>query len=157
MSKKANCSIKFKDVLVDKYARNIDYQPLRLGTLLPASICHLSLISDLTDSHTTLLNVMFKQFASSKDLQLPDLKKLVLFSPVGDKLDGFYREWYEGSTPHLRLASPESARDRVETLQADLIKASTGWPKTLEVGERWEEEGEIRRFVYRAPRDREFI
>lgn len=68
----------------------LDNGALFIGDLVPPSVIVLSLISQGTDHHGKVLEVMFWDFAARKKTRLPALKEIHLICPNGG--DGAYKD-----------------------------------------------------------------
>ncbi|KAI2469034.1 F-box domain protein [Annulohypoxylon bovei var. microspora] len=63
-----------------------------IGDLVPASVSQLSLLSRGKDHHENALKVMFSNFATKKDAQLPALKDIHLSCPRNPSADDAYKK-----------------------------------------------------------------
>ena len=93
----------------------LDYSESFIGDLIPASVSQLSLISRGTDHHEKALDVMFRDFATKKDSQVPALKEIHLSCPAG--ADDAYKE--------------QCAKLTAETEKVGVVLRLKAWPSSF--------------------------
>jgi hypothetical protein len=87
--------------------------------LVPASVSQLSLLSSGKDHHEKALEIMFRDFAATRDSQLPALKEIHVSCPVSPSADNAYQD--------------ECANLVAETKKAGVALHLERWPYLIDI------------------------